>query len=128
LVTCGLGGVLILHIPRTGANKSSVDNSSSGECFVGVDLEQGTLRRKGFMLPKHKTAILGYHPHTGVIFDGHEVPFFHEAVMIARRAVEMIPVSVVGQDVTISHDGPVIIEGNADYVQASSLRHLIRDE
>lgn len=67
------------------------------------------------MLPKHKPAILERHPDTGVVFDGFEVPFFHEALMVARQAAEMVPVSVAGWDVAISHDGPVLIEGNADY-------------
>lgn len=102
-------------LTRIGASKSCVDNASSGGCFVGVNLEQGTLMPKGFMLPKQNPAILECHPDTEMVFDGFEIPFFREAIMITRRAAEMIPVSVVGWDVAISHDGPMLVEGNADH-------------
>jgi len=102
-------------LTRMGANRSRIDNASSGGCFVGVDLENGTLMRRGFMLPKYRPAILDRHPDTGVTFDGFVIPMFQEAIAVAKRAAKMIPLSVAGWDVAISSEGPVLIEGNAFY-------------
>lgn len=100
---------------RMGADGRCIDNVTAGGCFVGVDLESGTLRRKGFMFPEKKPAVLVRHPDTGVAFHGFEVPFLSEAIMVAKRAAELIPISVAGWDVAISDHGPVLIEGNENY-------------
>lgn len=106
---------VISALTRMGANRSRVDNVSSGGCFVGVDLEQGTLMRRGFVLPEYGSAILDCHPDTGVVFEGFEIPMFHEAIAVAKRAAEMVPVGVVGWDIAIGSDGPILLEGNANY-------------
>ncbi len=100
---------------RIGVNKNIIDNASAGGCFVGVDLQRGTLMRNGFTMPEHGSSILDRHPDTGVLFDGFEVPLFCDAVSIAKRASELIPLTVVGWDVAISDNGPVLIEGNPNY-------------
>ncbi len=100
---------------RMGASKSCIDNASAGGCFVGVNLEQGTLMRNGYTMPKYGFCNLERHPDTEVVFDGFVIPFFQEAIMVAKRAAEMIPVSAVGWDIAISRDGPILIEGNAPY-------------
>jgi hypothetical protein len=106
---------VISAFARMGAKGSCVDNASSGGCFVGIDLEHGALMRRGFMLPEQKPAILERHPDTGVIFGGFVIPFFREAVMVVKRAAAMIPVTVVGWDVAITPDGPVLIEGSSTH-------------
>jgi len=100
---------------RMGGNRSCTDNVSGGGCFVGVNLEKGTLMRKGFVVPEHGPAILERHPDTGVIFDGFTIPFFHEALLVAKQAAELTPLAAVGWDVAIGLDGPILIEGNAPY-------------
>jgi|LSQX01.1.fsa_nt_gb hypothetical protein len=100
---------------RMGANKSCTDNVSSGGCFVGVDLETGRLVEKGFVLSQYKPSVLKHHPDTGVTFKDFGVPFFHEAVLIAKQAARLTPLAVVGWDLAIGPDGPILIEGNAHY-------------
>jgi len=99
---------------RMGVNRSFTDNVSAGGCFVGVDLEQGTLVQNGFTMPEVGWSVLQRHPDTEVVFDGFAIPFFQEVLSVAGRAAELMPLAVVGWDIAISEDGPVIIEGNAN--------------
>jgi hypothetical protein len=100
---------------RMGGGRSCTDNASGGGCFVGVDLETGTLMRRGFVVPEHGPFILEMHPDTGVIFDGFSLPYFHQALGIAKRAAGLTPLAAVGWDLSIGHDSPILVEGNATY-------------
>jgi hypothetical protein len=52
-------------------------------------------------------------PRTGVRVAGRPVPFFEEAVAVARRAaVLMLPMRTLGWDMAITPSGPVILEAN----------------
>jgi hypothetical protein len=100
---------------RMGGKGSCTDNVSGGGCFVGVDLETGTLMRRGFVVPEYGASILESHPDTGVIFDGFGLPYFREALGVVKRAAELTPLVAVGWDLAIGPDGPVLVEGNAPY-------------
>ena len=53
------------------------------------------------------------HPTTGVVFDGFQIPCFQEAKeLVLKAALESDKILVVGWDVAISENGPVVIEGN----------------
>ena len=53
------------------------------------------------------------HPVTGVRFDGFQIPCFEEAKeLVLKASLESDKILVVGWDVAISEDGPVVIEGN----------------
>ncbi|MDK3016955.1 sugar-transfer associated ATP-grasp domain-containing protein [Pseudodonghicola flavimaris] len=53
------------------------------------------------------------HPVSGMAFDGFEVPHFHAALDVAARAHAMFPdFGLIGWDIAICADGPVIIEAN----------------
>ena len=50
---------------------------------------------------------------TGIKFDGFEIPYWDEIKkMVLEAALVNDKVNIVGWDVAISKDGPVIIEGN----------------
>lgn len=99
---------------RMGMNRSLIDNASAGGCFAGVDLEQGTLIQNGFTLSEVGYSVLERHPDTRVTFDGFAIPFFHEVLLAAKRAAELTPLAVVGWDIAISENGPVLVEGNSN--------------
>jgi hypothetical protein len=53
------------------------------------------------------------HPLTGLIFQDFKIPFFDQAVQMVTRAAGLLPCAkVIGWDVGITPDGPVLIEGN----------------
>ena len=53
------------------------------------------------------------HPVTGVPFPGLQLPFWEETIDMMRRAVPLASkISNIGWDVTMTADGPLIIEAN----------------
>jgi hypothetical protein len=64
------------------------------------------------------------HPITGKRIQGFELPLWKETVDLAIRAHETLPdIALIGWDIAVTPDGPVIIEGNsnpgADMLQVS---------
>ena len=99
---------------RLGINKSFVDNVSSGGVFVGINLSDGTLHSEAFSDFTHgKGKLLTIHPETNCKFEGFQIPFFQEAKKLAIDAAQHVPqLKVIGWDIAIQPDGPVLIEGN----------------
>ncbi|MHC1733005.1 MAG: sugar-transfer associated ATP-grasp domain-containing protein [Bacteroidales bacterium] len=102
---------------RMSTGNTFVDNISSGGCMVGVDLESGKLKRYGYTnFHVNPTERLTRHPLTKIVFEGFQIPFLNEAKeLIVKSALLMPGLRLVGWDVAIGVDGPVIIEGNFDY-------------
>lgn len=49
-------------------------------------------------------------------FEEITIPYMDRVRSVVRRAAEQVPsIGLAGWDVAISQDGPVILEGNADY-------------
>ena len=103
-----LGAIL-----RIGQGGNPVDNAHAGGLFVGVDRETGRLGPRAHAFFEFGGATHTRHPDTGTVFDGFEVPYFAEAVALARRAHARLPLLYVGWDVGITPDGPRLIEGNS---------------
>ncbi|WP_378187991.1 sugar-transfer associated ATP-grasp domain-containing protein [Aquimarina sp. W85] len=97
---------------RFGQGGSFVDNASAGGFYVPLDMINGELKEKGCQRLKYGGKELLSHPDTGVIFKGYKIPFFKEACDLVIQAVTKIPDRIVGWDIAISKDGPVLIEGN----------------
>jgi glutathione synthase/RimK-type ligase-like ATP-grasp enzyme len=54
------------------------------------------------------------HPMTGERIEGFQLPFWKESVELALRAHETLPtIALVGWDIALTAEGPVIIEGNS---------------
>lgn len=97
---------------RMGRVGSSVDNWAKGGIFVGIDMERGTLMRRGFLKPGYGTSSFE-HPDTKVKYDGFEIPYFKEALSKAIELHKHLYRShSVGWDIAITEDGPMFIEGN----------------
>ena len=102
---------------KMSTNKLSIDNNTSEGCGVGIDLDTGRLRRNGYSKIKMSgVEILTEHPVTGVRFENFIVPMIEEAQELVIKAAKLIPgLRMVGWDLGITEDGPVLIEGNSDY-------------
>lgn len=98
---------------RIGREGSCVDNCAKGGIFVGIDLNTGKLMKKGIVKPPHGM-IVYQHPDNGVVFEGFEIPFFKEAVEMAKELhSKLYRIHSVGWDIAITPDGPTFIEGNS---------------
>lgn len=109
---------------RFGIGESVVDNASSGGFFVGINLDDGTLKSFGHFLPEYGGAKISEHPDSGFKLEGFKIPFYKEACESVFRATKAIPDRLIGWDVAITPDGPVIIESNSHpHMQMSNIAY-----
>lgn len=104
-------GKLCSAVLRMGVGGGFVDNGCSGGIFANMDVETGIVTTKGADLMEHRFLL---HPTTQVTIPGFQVPMWGQVCQCIRAAVQLVPNAViVGWDVAITPDGPVLIEGNA---------------
>lgn len=103
---------LISAFLRIGRGGNIVDNVMAGGLFVGVDLKTGRLNDYAFTELEHGGVIYSHHPDTGVEFRNFTIPYFHEVKKIALKAATLISSKLVGWDIAITKNGPLLIEGN----------------
>lgn len=100
---------------RTSSDGTAVDNFSLGGIVVGVDIETGRLKERGFQKTS-QTAQLRRHPLTGTVFEGFEVPYWKEVRETAAKAQKVFSeLKAIGWDLAVSPSGPVMIEGNIEW-------------
>ena len=95
---------------RVGNGVNAVDNFHAQGMVCSVDMDTGRL--VGSAINKDNVKF-DCHPTTGVRFDGFQLPCFEEIkTLVLQAALESDKILMVGWDVAISDQGPVIIEGN----------------
>lgn len=95
---------------RVGNGINSIDNFHAQGMAVNIDINTGEL--VGNAIDKDLNEY-SEHPLTHVKFNGFQIPCFAEAKqMVLEASLRSDKILVVGWDVAISKDGPVIIEGN----------------
>lgn len=95
---------------RIGTGNTVVDNFNSGGVIIAIDQEKGCL--KGTAQNK-LGQVYTTHPLTGVRFDGFSLPYFDQIKELVVKAAKLESnVQVIGWDIAITADGPVVIEGN----------------
>jgi len=101
---------------RFGRSGYVVDNpASSGGFFAPVSLD-GVLHAPGLQMLAVGNNTYTHHPDTGVALEGVKIPFFNEALDLVNRACELSGDRLIGWDICIGPDGPIIIEGNHNYM------------
>ena len=99
---------------RVGTSGHNVDNWAMGGLAIGID-EKGCLKKYGFYKPSFGTKTT-QHPDTEVVFENYSIPFFAEAVDMARRFhSELHEIHSIGWDIAITDAGPCFIEGNDNW-------------
>ena len=95
---------------RVGNGVNAIDNFHAKGMAVNIDTNTGKL--VGNAIDKDLNEYIE-HPTTHTKFDGFQIPCFEEAKqMVLEASLESDKILVVGWDVAISENGPVIIEGN----------------
>lgn len=94
-------------------NNRTVDNIHAGGLACAVSLDDGTL---GLASNLGSDARLGWHSHhptTGARIEGTQLPLWDEVKSLAVRAHGAVEGRIViGWDIAIAEDGPLVIEGN----------------
>lgn len=105
------GETLVLGcLIRFGRQQARVDNMGSGGLGLGVRADDGELFPEAW---DFKGRRYDRHPETGVAFKGMRVPQWDRVVELARRAQRAFPFyRLLGFDIAVTADGPVIIEIN----------------
>jgi Sugar-transfer associated ATP-grasp len=120
--------ILISAAMRFGVGNAHVDNWSSGGIAVGVDHHTGRLMEVAF--DKHGNRF-HVHPDSKHAFLGFQLPFWEETVAIATKLQEAANFyRLIGVDVAITDDGPMLIEMNANpdiVFQEQTAGPLLRD-
>lgn len=117
---------------RIGNGVNSVDNFHAGGMCSCIDLKTGKLINSAVDKDLNE---YDHHPKTKTKIVGFQIPYFNEVKeMVLKASLESDKILVVGWDVAVTPDGPVIIEGNRrpgfDVVQVASRRgrmDIIRD-
>lgn len=96
---------------RISAKKDQVvDNASAGGTFVGIDIENGTLREYGYFYDQTKTT---HHPVSNIKYEGFKIPYWKETIELIKTLHPIIfGFAAIGWDIAITPDGPVIVEIN----------------
>jgi hypothetical protein len=101
---------------RFGRKGFVVDNpGSSGGFFVPVDLKNKCLKAPGLQMMVVGNHTYLEHPDTHVVLDKRPVPYLDEALALVNHACELLGDRLIGWDVCIGPEGPIIIEGNHNY-------------
>jgi len=100
---------VVLAVARVGSGATIMDNFHQGGMGVLIDLDRGCLVGNGFdkKVNESPTSV------TGVTFDGYPIPYWDEVKeMVCEAALVNQGVALIGWDVAIAKDGPLIIEAN----------------
>lgn len=109
-----------LSVYRMGINNNIVDNASSGGILSAVTEDGNLCTAISLSHSRHHE----FHPTTGARIAGRQIPFYKDAVHLAKRAHTQLPdVYTVGWDIAITDNGPVLIEGNTLWDSSVQLAH-----
>lgn len=91
-------------------NGKHVDNFNSGGMVVPIEEDTGEIIYPA--LDKTE-ALYEVHPMTGVPIKGFKIPMWDQVLELVKKAGQVVPqVGIVGWDVSVTEDGPLLIEGN----------------
>lgn len=102
-------------ILRLGTAGSMADNWYKGSLSVHVDPDTGRMGQ-GVSCPTSGSRWYQVHPDSKVHFTGTRVPYWEDCVELSRRvAANFSGTPSVGWDIVVTPEGPVLVEGNANW-------------
>lgn len=129
LLTISQEVIILSSSMRFGVGSAFVDNWSAGGIAVGVNHSNGVLMETAY--DKHGGQYYE-HPESKVVFNNYKIPYWDDVLEIARKVQGACPFyKLVGVDIAISENGPVLIEINANpdiVFQEQTAGPLLRDK
>lgn len=90
---------------------NQIDNCNKGSIIVAIDITNGRLIGNGKTYYNNK--IYTKHPDTNFAFDGFQIPFWEDTiVIILSAALQFSSLKYIGWDVAIGTNNPIILELN----------------
>lgn len=105
---CGIASIF----SRMGCGGAHLDNSSVGGIFVPIDINKGCLEKFGYHFIENGGRSDISHPDSGVVFEGYQLPHFSQSLELVRYAASFFENKIIGWDVAVTINGPILIEGN----------------
>ena len=100
---------------RMGIDKPT-DNLSSGGITCKIDTDNGVIASKGCSFDITKP-LYDVHPVSGLKLDGFRIPYWNEVKSMCFKAASKYNDNrCIGWDVAITNEGPLLIEGNHDWM------------
>ena len=94
---------------KFGVNAVS-DNLATGSICANIDLETGTVCTDG---ATKRGEIFTKHPFSQKEFKGFKVPYWKESLDLCNEVIRKVPnINLIGFDIAITSNGPVVVEGN----------------
>lgn len=112
IVTIFSGGKanVVYAFIRIGNSDRPVDNINAGGMCAPIDIATGIVTHDGY--DKNRITYMT-HPKTGTHIKGFKIPMWQESLRLCEKAAERIPqMGYIGWDVSVTKEGPVLIEGN----------------
>lgn len=103
---------ILSALMRFGSGGSVVDNASQGGFFVPVNIDNWCLEGIGRSFFEYGGHLYKRHPDTQHLLDGVKIPHGEKIPSIISEATLLFDKEIVGWDVAITPEGPVIVEGN----------------
>ncbi len=100
---------------RVGRKGSIIDNAHAGGIVVPINKETGKMCNEGLQLIDNGGGIFYKHPDTEIIFDNIQIPHYIQVKEIVTKASSLFKFPLLGWDVALTPNGPVIIEANHDF-------------
>jgi hypothetical protein len=112
------GGRVVAVVAKILTGPDLIDNwhgGRTGKLIAGVDLDTGKLTQGFGLVPGTDQVIrpIDRHPTTGEVLRGFVLPEFEGLREIAQRLAEAFPdAPILGSDIALTTDGPVILDPN----------------
>lgn len=110
------GEIELLFARARFANGKMVDNLGSGGLAVPIDLETGVIDGPAITTSTLIDRVFERHPKTDVVFQGRQIPMWERVLDLAIRSARLEPrARVIGWDIAVTPEGPILIEGNHNW-------------
>lgn len=119
IVTClneqGEPEVMVSVFRMSIGSNRTVDNMHAGGIAAAPDIETGRLSRASDLGMSARLGWFTAHPDTGEQIEGRVLPCWEEAKQLAIQAHRAFSDrTVIGWDIAILEDGPILVEGNGN--------------
>jgi len=126
---------LLSTFMRFGVGISITDNTSGGGFSIAVNKDTGVLEGVGRQEITRGGSVFVKHPDTDFKLEGFQIPYFKEACLLVKHVAPYFPNRIVGWDIAITPNGPIVLEGNhnpglhvSDMAYGGFLKHpLVND-
>lgn len=138
------GSSILFSTLRTSITKGAiVDNAGAGGCFASIDVTKGEICKNAYSecvafksFTKEIKPLIGKegiekHPLTGTKFVGFKIPYYEESkkmVLELANSIDFYGRRLLGFDVAITENGPVIVEVNANRPGICELYQIARKD